>query len=154
LRSQQAESNKRNNGLRERQTLIEERLGDTQNQLMRLLDLYIDGQFPKDILNQRRGDLEKLRDDLLHERTTLAAHLQIHDLTDVQVEQIETFCAEVRDGLENATFEDKQRYFELLDVRGTLAFEDGKEIVYIKCKLGEQQVLQLQTLPFANIGGT
>jgi len=68
-------------------------------------------------------------------------------ITDQQITMIEALCAEIQLGLNNATFEDKQRYFELLDVRGTLAFEDGKEIVYIKCKLGEQQVLQLQTLP-------
>jgi hypothetical protein len=43
--------------------------------------------------------------------------------------------------LDNATFEDKKRYIDLLGVWGTLALEDGKEIIYIKCKLGKQRLV-------------
>src|SRR5579864_7643221 len=45
----------------------------------------------------------------------------ISALSDEQVAEIEAFCAEVHEGLEYATFEDKQRYLELLDMRGTVA---------------------------------
>ena len=48
---------------------------------------------------------------------------QIDSITDTQIAEIEAFCAEVREGLDNATFEDKLRYFELFDVRGKLAIE-------------------------------
>jgi hypothetical protein len=43
-------------------------------------------------------------------------------------------------GLDTATFEDKLRYFDLLDVRGKLAFENNEKVVYIKCKAGKQRV--------------
>jgi hypothetical protein len=49
-------------------------------------------------------------------------------------------------GWNNATFEDKTALLELLDVSCS-ALKMEREIVYIKCKQVEQQVLQLQTLP-------
>ena len=55
---------------------------------------------------------------------------------------IQSFCAEVADGLDNATFEDKRQYFDLLDVRGKLAVENNEKVVYAKCKI-EQQRLSL-----------
>src|SRR4051794_15236917 len=67
--------------------------------------------------------------------------------TDDQIAQIEAFCDEVCKGLDNATFEDQQRYIALLDVRGTLAIEDGEKVVYATCKIGKQRLLQIPTSP-------
>jgi hypothetical protein len=85
--------------------------------------------------------------DLVQERAELSVHLQEVGITDEQITAIETFCAEVRDGLESATFEGKQRYFELLEVRGKLAVENGEKVIYAKCKIGEQRLSEVQTLP-------
>ncbi len=89
------------------------------------------------------AELERCRTDLL-------SHLRSVEFSDEQIAEIEAFCADVREGLDNATFEDKRRYLDLLDVRGILALENDQKVVYITCKLGKQRVLQMQTLPLSN----
>jgi hypothetical protein len=54
---------------------------------------------------------------LQREYDALISQLETRDLSDEQVEQIESFCAEIREGLENGTFEDKQRYLGLLHIK-------------------------------------
>ena len=51
--------------------------------------------------------------------SNVLARLEISALSNEQIAEIEAFCSEVREGLEYATFEDKQHYLELLDVHGT-----------------------------------
>ena len=148
LRGQQAEGEQQNKALYERRLTIENLIVRNEEKLAKILDLYLAGAYDRDTLLSRRSQLEKELADLKSEKANLEEHLGVVIITDKQISMIEALCAEIQLGLNSATFEDKQRYFELLDVRGTLAFEDGKEIVYIKCKLGEQQVLQLQTLPW------
>jgi hypothetical protein len=147
LRNEQAEAERANSALRERLAIIEARLADTESQLKRLLDLYLQGDFPKEMLTERKTRLEQEVTELTRERAELAAHLQSAILSDEQIAVIESFCAEVCAGLDSATFEDKRRYFELLDVRGRLAVESDEKVVYIKCKLGEQRLLQILTSP-------
>ncbi len=147
LRNEQAEAERANSALRERLAIIEARLADTESQLKRLLDLYLQGDFPKEVLTERKVRLEQEVTELTRERAELAAHLQSVILSDEQIAAIESFCTEVGAGLNNATFEDKRRYFELLDVRGRLALENDEKVVYVKCKLGEQRLLQIPTSP-------
>jgi hypothetical protein len=152
LRAQQAELNKQNVSLRERLNLIQHRLSETEIQLSRLLDLYLTDEFPKDVLTQRKNVLEKVRIELRREQEALSSHLGTRDLTDDQVLQIEEFCDDIRSGLENATFEDKQRYIELLEVQGTLADEEDERVVYISCRLGKQRLVLAATSHFVNTG--
>jgi site-specific DNA recombinase len=152
LRGEQAESERAHSALRERLTIIEARLADTQTQLDKLLDLYLNGDFPKEFLTERKARLEKDVADLTRERKELAAHLQAAIITDAQIAEIETYCAEVREGLDNATFEDKRRYFELLKVRGKLAVENEEKVVYASCRIGQQRLSQVQTSPSSNTG--
>jgi hypothetical protein len=74
----------------------------------RLLGLYASGEFSKELLVKRSTKVE------------LNPHLQSAVLSDSQIAELEAFCAEVRKGLDNATFEDKRRHFDLLDVRAKL----------------------------------
>jgi hypothetical protein len=106
------------------------------------------GNFPQEVLLERKERLEKTVADLTRERDDLVAYLDTVIITDAQIAEIEGFCAEVRVGLDAATFEDKQRYFELLDVRGKLAFEDGDKVIFASCKLGKRRLLQMQTSPW------
>ncbi len=55
-------------------------------------------------------------------------------LSDEHIAEVESFGADVRDGLDNTTFEDQRRYFELLDMRGRLARENGEKVIYAKCR--------------------
>ncbi len=46
----------------------------------------------------------------------------------------------MREVLESATLQDKGFYFEMLDVRGKLAVENGERVICVKCKIGKQRV--------------
>ncbi|HUV92965.1 MAG TPA: hypothetical protein VMV80_07755, partial [Anaerolineales bacterium] len=52
-----------------------------------------------------------------------------------QIEKIEAFCTQIRDGLDEATFEEKRQILELFDVRGKLAIEKNEMVIYISCNL-------------------
>jgi hypothetical protein len=42
---------------------------------------------------------------------------------------IESFCFDIRDGLDHAALEDKRRYVDLLDVRCTSALENRERLL-------------------------
>ena len=152
LRASQNETEQANQALRERMSLIESQLQEKEQELKRLLDLYLSGNFPKEMLLDRKAQLEKTVSDLERERTDLSGHIKNVLITDQQVAEIEEWCAEVRTGLDMATFEYKLRYFDLLDVRRKLAFENNEKVVYIKCKVGKQRVSLAATSHLSNTG--
>lgn len=154
LRASQSENQQTNQALQERLALIDAQLTDTQCQLTKLLDLYLDGAFPKEVLTERKMRLETTIAELTRERDDIDTHIRSVAVTDEQIAEIEAFCAEVRVGLENATFEDKRRYFDLLDVHGKLAVENDERVIYITCLIGKQRLVQMQTSPSSNTGAT
>jgi hypothetical protein len=140
LRGEQAEAEAEYSALRERLSVIEALLGDNEQQLSRLLDLYLSGDFPRDMLTERKARLEKTVADLSREREELTAHVRAVTITDGRIAEVEAFRAEIREGLEAATFADKWRYFELLDVRGKMAVEDNERVICASCKLGKRRL--------------
>jgi site-specific DNA recombinase len=128
----QEETNRANQALLDRLSIVEAQLAETEVQLSRLLDLYLSGDFPKEILVERKTRLEETVANLRKEHADLSSHINTVMITDEQLAEIEGFCTGVRDGLDNAAFEDKRRLFDLLDVRGTLAVENGEKVVYVK----------------------
>jgi site-specific DNA recombinase len=154
LRGKRAELEGANNVVYERLSLLESRIAETQNQLSKLLDLYLEGDFTKEILNHRKTELENILSDMIRERTESASYLIPVNLSDENIEVIKSFCSEVRSGLDNATFEDKRRYMELLDVRCKLALENQEKVAYVKCKLEAQRLSVVPTSPSSNTGGT
>jgi site-specific DNA recombinase len=154
LRGMSAEKEAENNVIRERLTLLEKQIDGFQNQRAKLLDLYLEGSFPKEMLNDRMSELERDLSGMVQERTELSSFLIPVDLPEANIQVIESFCSEVRDGLNNATFEDKRRYMDLLDLRCTLALEDQEKVAYVKCKLGAQRLSVALTSPSLNTGAT
>jgi len=141
LRAQQSEVERTSRALRDRLALLEESIADHGHQIERLLDLYLIGDdFPKELLDEKKARLTKARQELEKEREGLVRHLQQTVIPDAQIEEIEEFCRQVSEGLENASFEDKRRILELLDVRGQLAVEDGQKVVYISCMIDQTRV--------------
>jgi hypothetical protein len=141
-----------NSALRERLAIIVDRLADARAQLAKLLDLYLGGTFPKELLTERKARPEKDAADSERERAELATYLETVTLTDKQMEMIQSYCAEVVEGLDHATFEDKRQCFDLLDVRCKLAIENGEKVVYAKCKIGEQRLSVAPISPLSNTG--
>lgn len=128
----------------ERLRAIEGLIEENQAQLGRLLDLYMKGEFPREILADRRIRLEKTVAALEKERALLSADLEQTEFTDDQVKDITAFAAEVRSKLDTAgeNLAVRRRIIELLDVQVTLTVEDLPEgskgkVVYVSCVLGD-----------------
>ena len=56
-------------------------------------------------------------------------------LTDEQIATVEEFSAEVRDGLDVATFARKRQYLDRLQFAGRLTVEDGELVMYARCRV-------------------
>jgi site-specific DNA recombinase len=154
LRASQQEAERENSAVRERVSIIESQIAETQSQLNRLLDLFVSGEFSKEMLLERKTRLEDTLVELERTKAELNTHLLTAVLSDDQIAELEAFCAEVRTGLDNATFEDKRRYFDLLDVRGKLTIENNEKVAYLSCKPGKQRVVQMPTLHSSSTGAT
>jgi hypothetical protein len=116
-------------------------LQENQAQLKRLLDLYLAGDFEKDMLLERKKRLEDTITKLEQEHQRLAAQLEQNSLGDNEIEEIITFAHKLSQGLEkaDASFEARRHIIELLDVRVVLTVEDGEKIVYATFILGKEQ---------------
>jgi len=153
LQNVQQETIRANQALYDRLDLIQGRIEDTIRQQAKLLDLYLSDNFPKEMLQERKARLEETLSNLRKEQADISSHLQTTVLSDDQIEDIKAFCDEIRDRLDNATFEQKRQLIDMLDVRGTLAIENEEKVVYVKCHLGQQLVSVARILPLSSIGG-
>ena len=126
--------------LRERLAVVDDLLGDNRVQLNRLLDLYLAGDFPKEVLTERRVRLESTIKALEAERCGLAARVEGQTLNAEEIEILRAFAVEAAQGLDIAEADPKarQRVIEMLDVQATLTVEDGKKVIYARCILGEK----------------
>jgi hypothetical protein len=85
---------------------------------------------------ERKIHLDSRKTQIDYEMADLAARLETIGLTDEQVAEIEVFCTEVRDGLDYATFEYKQRHFELLNIQCVVTSENDERVRYFTCRHG------------------
>jgi len=155
LQDQQAEQGRSNQALTVRLELIESQIAENEVQLNKLLDLYLSGDFEREMLTERRTRLEETMEKLRQEHVEVSSYLEQLVLSDDQVEDIKAYCESIKDVLDSATFEQKRHVLEMLDVRGTLAIEDNERVIYVKCLVTPQQRLSLApTSPSSNIGAT
>lgn len=126
--------------LQNRILIIQDILNDTDRQLSTLLDLYLEQNIPKEMYLERKFHLDKRYAELDTEKEDVLAQLAIVAFSNQQLAELKAFCAELGEGLEYATFEDKQCLLELLDVQGTVAVENDERVVYITCQLGKQRL--------------
>jgi hypothetical protein len=115
--------------------------------LAQLLDLYLDGQFPRDLLLERRLRIEATIGQLEQERAMLSARLDEESLTPEHIMELEAFAVEVAQGIEAAetNFAMRRWIIERLDVVGRLAVENGERVLYVECIIGEQVFTQSST---------
>ena len=151
----QNELQQANQSLLDRLSIIDEQMLEYQKQLDRLLDLYLAGDFPKEVLTERKARLEEMLANLKKEQIDLAGHVRTVTITDDQLSYIEEFCAKIRNGLDRADFNTKRQIIQLLDIRGKIAFEEGEKVLYLKCLIDtqeQQQVSRVLISPSSNIG--
>jgi len=105
----------------------------------KLVDLFLEGEFPKEMISKKRGDLERVIKDLGNIRTLIQGDLQLNGLSDEEVLELKEFVDLVRDGIKTSDFETKQNIINLMDVRGKLALENKEKAVCLSCKLEKQK---------------
>ncbi|MBK8421043.1 hypothetical protein [Candidatus Villigracilis saccharophilus] len=150
----QNELQQTNQALLDRLAFIDVQIQEHQKQLDKLLDLYLGGEFPKEMLTERKSRLEQMLTNLSKEQNDLAGHVRKVTMTDDQLSYIEAFCAKIKNGLEQADFNTKRQIIELLDVRGKIAFENNEKVLYLKCLISQQQRFPVPISHSLNIGGT
>jgi hypothetical protein len=86
--------------MRGRLQVVAELIADKRTKLEKLLDLYLSGEYPKEMLLDRKARLEKTILALERESTALRAVLEKNLLTTEQVRTMQEFAAKVRERLE------------------------------------------------------
>ncbi|HEY5729507.1 MAG TPA: recombinase family protein [Anaerolineales bacterium] len=121
--------------IRERLAVVDELLADHRSQLQKLLDLYLDGNFPKEILIERRQRLQEIIDSLANERINLTGMLESSAYTPEQLQVIKEHTREIAAGLDEAEedFDARKHVVEMLNVYATLAVEDEEKVAYVTC---------------------
>lgn len=138
----QAEQEIINEHLFERITIIDELLADHQEQLNRILDLYLGGDFPKEMLVERKSRLEDTIRSLENEKIDLIQSAESRTLTPEQHQDIQEFSKKVLEGINllSCDFETKRQIIDLLDIQVVCLIDDkGDKFVKLKCILGSNQ---------------
>ena len=121
--------------IRERLGVVDELIVDHRAQLQKLLDLYLDGNFPKELLVERRQRLQETLDSLAAERLTLADQMKTNSYTSEQLQVIKDYTVQVATGLDEADedFDARKHIVELLNVHASLKIEGEEKIAYVSC---------------------
>jgi site-specific DNA recombinase len=138
--------------------IVEKRLGETQASYQRLLDLYLAGEFNRDILAAKKRDLEKTITDCETSRSELRKTLATQSITAEQERNLMEYAAKISGGMEEGDddFDTRREQVELADVYVTLdKDESGQKVMRIKCLLGEGfYILSPSVHKFSNVVST
>ena len=128
--------------IRDRLIVLEDLWQGSKSQLDRVLDLYISGQVQRELLIDKKQQLESTLAAFEKERDELNLNLESEALTDNEIRQIVEFAAQIAEGLEpgDESFEDRRRIIELLDVRASFIVEDNQKYVDVWCFLGRNKL--------------
>jgi len=142
--------------IRQRLKVADDLIRGNRQQLNRLLDLYLSGDFSREVLTERKTRLEATIEALARERAGLLAQLEARTLTPDQMQSLLEFTAKVSRGLElaDASFKTRRRVIEELDVQAGLTVEDGQKVAYGSCIVHpENERLVCELHPVAKVGG-
>jgi site-specific DNA recombinase len=142
LAEHQTERDMENAPMRERLSAAEDLLRDHRTQLERLLDLYLAGDFPKDILTERKARLEATIAALERERAGILTQLGATTLTQEQIKSLQDSAHEVAVGFIGADtdFGARRQVIEDLKLEGRLAIEEDQQVMYLTCIVGEKRM--------------
>jgi hypothetical protein len=101
---------------------------DTSQQ--RLLDAYLAGVLTLPVFDRKRHELTRRQEALQSQQRQLDTVAQQHIALSAVAESLEAFCAQVRDGLHEATFEQRRALVELLIDR-VIVTDGDVEIRYV-----------------------
>jgi site-specific DNA recombinase len=121
-------------------TTIDRILIENRAALQRLLDLYLSGEFHRDMLIDKKNELEKTIQQLEGERAGLLARLEAQNISEEQEQILIEFAGRIAKGLDkaDANFKIRRGIIETLRVEVILVQEDGMKTLRIKCILGDE----------------
>jgi site-specific DNA recombinase len=128
--------------IRNRLIITEEILAKNQAQLERLVDLYVSGEFPREVLAERKARLESLIADLESQKAEFMEHLASQSLSIEEIRTAKELAEQISIRIDamDADFAPRRQLVEILDLRATLAVENDERVVYVSCHLGDDRV--------------
>jgi site-specific DNA recombinase len=116
--------------LQARQATLRQALAQLDTSQQRLLDAYLAGVLTLPIFERKRHELTRRQEALQSQQRQLDAVAHQHITLSAVAESLEAFCAQVRDGLQAATFEQRRALVELLIDR-VIVTDGDVEIRYV-----------------------
>ncbi|MGQ9910717.1 MAG: recombinase family protein [Candidatus Flexifilum sp.] len=111
--------------IRDRLEIAEKQLANFIGQRERLLSLYLNGEFPKDLLDEKMVEIKRAIGQFETEITSLRDQLNRATPALADIENITRFCEQIQGEIEEFTFEDKQTIIELLNVTAMMTKDDS-----------------------------
>jgi hypothetical protein len=131
--------------MRDRLSVVENMVADNGEQLERLLDVYLNGDFSRDLLTDRKQRIEGTLAKLKTEQSRLVAMIDQQSFNEEQSMTIVEFTRAIRAGVLEADedFAQRRRLVEMLNVTGELEFTDeGQKLLHLHVELlGEDATL-------------
>jgi site-specific DNA recombinase len=116
--------------LQARQATLRHALTQLETSQQRLLDAYLAGVLTLPVFDRKRHELTCRQEALQSHYRQLEAVAQQHITLSAVAQSLEAFCAQVRDGLREATFEQRRALVELLIDR-VIVTDGDVEIRYV-----------------------
>jgi site-specific DNA recombinase len=147
LEKVKAKLSQKSKPLLDRLSVVDDLLAENRQRLERLLDLYPTGDFPKEVLTDRKARLETTITSLEKERVDLVMTLESQNLSDEQIKTIVDFARKVSKGLEIADkdFNARRRIIDDLDVQVRLVIEDGLKVAYVRWLVGKEERVSIES---------
>lgn len=132
-----------NKPLLDRLGIIDSLLAENRKKQERLLDQAVAGLFDEEMITERKRNLDTTKNSLEKERGELITQLERVALTVEQAQEILTIAAKIRQGIAKADkdFKARRKLIQILNVRASLEFIEGKKKIHARCILDEKTLL-------------
>jgi site-specific DNA recombinase len=128
--------------LRKRLEIVTGLIEDREQQITRLLDLYLNGDFSRDVLSERKARITQELTELRAESTRLETYIREQTLSEDTINTVLEFGRAVGEGITEADqdFQKRLAIIDLLDVTGELLVKDnGAQYVRLRAVLCGQE---------------
>ncbi|MGB3713322.1 MAG: recombinase family protein, partial [Candidatus Promineifilaceae bacterium] len=148
IKRYQEEQETINEPRRNKLAFIEDLIVQRRKELGLLLDIYLSGGFPQDVLYERQERLEGMIDALEAEQESVNAQLE-QTITHEQLDDLQIFAANIAEGLCEADeeFETRRRMLDYLHVKVEFSLEEGVEVAQLSCEFGLNKRIPLSDIP-------
>jgi site-specific DNA recombinase len=133
------EYNSESSPLVERIEIVKNLLHENRQQLQKILDLYIDGKFSRDLLEKRKKKFEGRIYELASELERLTERMEYWLKKSETIESLKEFISDIHNLLNESetNFFYRRRIIEYLDVRAAIVRHHKSVIIKITFELGE-----------------